>query len=888
MLRHYLIFLICIFSFLHGEDNQSVYIKAKPEESLFLRRVVEYWEEGSLEIVKREMHRYLNEYEKSPFTDYLLALLGDIYLTEKDFAKAKELYERIEHDYLKNRTFINYLQSLQQTAAFEQIITESEKYFQNYGMEDPRLIYLVADSYYQLGYGKEDEESKLKLAQELFTKLLKTEMSEKALLPLAHISERLKDFPSASEFYLLLAKRENQKDPEKYLFLAAQTTALYDKAKAIEMFREVCHRKGQRAEDAAYNLFLLAMEEKEYKKVIEEAPFLLHDLDAEKVSFVYYLIGKSYFCLEDYANAVKELKRYLKLEDKKSDQMRSALALIMQCAEKLDDIKLFNFAYSHFATFFPDDQDLAKALFAKGLFHKKQKDYETALADFEKIVAEFPTFQEESFSYEQAHLLYQMKNYKEVIEVLEKSIGNEKDEQMQNQMLRLCINSYIHLKKENTEDLSEEKLSQTIEKFLEQVAYVTDTEKLQLTYLLAQMQVDRKKYDEAKENLLMLAEAYPTCEQIGPINYLLALCCHEGKKDLIAFCDFAETALQTKNVDHAEIHLSLFNVYLERANEDKGFYALAAKHLYEAQKEIEVQKNNLLWLGEYYFELANKTVENYDENLKISQSVLEKILFSKNELVFDETFLDFEKAVLNLAHIYSLTNQDDKKLDLLQNLVKFYEKKVGFSWKRLSETYYALAETYERTKEKDKAIYYYDKVLSQNQKSQEHFFADLYRTRLILQKMPKEGLIASNPEALQCLNELKNLKIQKRIETEPVHLEAALDYVDLTLKMEKEINEAKRIALLEKTKRDFSSQDDIISQDYHMKKQKLPEKSRLIDAYLLFIDAKIKCSQYLLDRTSSNKEKALASIYQIKEQELPLTPYLVAKIDECMKVLTQE
>jgi len=560
----------------------------------------------------------------------------------------------------------------------------------------------------------------------------------------------------------------------------------------------------------------------------------------------------------------------------------------MQCAEKLDDIKLFNFAYSHFATFFPEDQDLAKALFAKGLFHKQQKDYETALVDFQKIVAEFPEFQEESFVFEHVHLLYQMKNYKGVIEILEKSLENEKDELLQNQMLRLAINSYINLKKESAADFSDEKLSQMIERFLEQVAHVTDNEKLQLTYLLAQMQVDGKKYDEAKENLLMLAEAYPTCEQIGPINYLLALCCHEGKKDLLAFCDFAETALQTKNVDHANIHLSLFNVYLERATKDKQFYALAAKHLYEAQKEMEVQKNNLLWLGEYYFELASQSVENYEENLKISQSVLEKILFSKNKLVFDETFSDFEKAVLHLAHIYGLTNQDDKKLELLQGLVKLYEKKVEVSWKRLSETYYALAETYEREKEKDKAIYYYDKVLSQNQKSEEHFFADLYRTRLILQKMPQEGLIASNPEALQCLNELKNLKIQKRIETEPVHLEAALDYVDLAIKMEKEVNETKRIALLEKTKRDFSSQDDIISQDYHMKKQKLPEKSRLIDAYLLLIDAKIGCSKYLLNRTSSNKEKALACIYQIKRQDLPLTPYLVDKIDECMKVLTKE
>ena len=888
MLRHYLIFLICAFSFLYGEENHSVYIKAKPEESLFLRRVVEYWEEGNLEIVKAEMHKYLKEYEKSPFSDYLLALLGDIYLTEKDFEKAKQLYEQIEHDYLKNRTFINYLQSLHQTAAFEKIILETEKHFQNFGKSDSRLIYLVADSYYQLGYEKKDELQKLKTAKDLFIELLQTDMSEKALLPLAHISEKLEDYLAASEYYYLLGKKEDQINSEKYIFLAAQTTALYDKGKAIEMFREICHKRGEKAEEAAYNLMLLAIEEKQYEKIIAEAPLLLKDLEAEKVSFAHYLIGKSYFYLADYSNAVKELKRYLKLEDKKSDQMRSALALIMQCAEKLDDIKLFSFGYSHFATFFPEDQDLTKALYAKALFHKKQNNHEKALEDFEKILEGSTTFQEDTFVYEYAHLLYQMKRYTEVIAHLEKALNQEKNELTQNQMLRLCINSYINLKKEAEADFSEEKFTQIVEKFLEQVAYVTDVEKLQLTYLLAQIQVDKKQYDQAKENLAMLADAYASCDQIGQINYLLALCFKEGERDLLSFCDFAEKALQIKGVNQANIHLSLFNVYLERAKENKDLLSLAAEHLYEAQKEITVQKTNLLWLGEYYFELASQNIENHDESLEKSKVVLEKILFSKNKLAFDETFLGFEKAVIDLAHIYGLIDQDDKKVNLLQSLAKLYEKKSGFSWKRYSEAYYALAETYERGEEKDKAIYYYDKVLSQNEKSYEHFFADLYRTRLILQKLPKEGLIATNPEVINCLNELKNLKIQKRIETEPVHLEAALDYVDLTLQMEKEVNEAKRISLLEKTKRDFSSQDDIISRDYHMKKQKLPEKSRLIDAYMILIDAKIHCSKFLLNHTSTNREKALTCLHQLKKQELPLTPYLIDKIDECMKVLTKE
>ena len=65
---------------------------------------------------------------------------------------------------------------------------------------------------------------------------------------------------------------------------------------------------------------------------------------------------------------------------------------------------------------------------------------------------------------------------------------------------------------------------------------------------------------------------------------------------------------------------------------------------------------------------------------------------------------------------------------------------------------------------------------------------------------------------------MKDLTLQRRLESEPIHFEAALEYISLLAPNDRE----KQLSLLEKIKKDFEGTDDILSKDYHQARLKFP------------------------------------------------------------------
>ena len=82
------------------------------DQSLFLRRIIDFFEEGETDFVKKEIKKYFENDSSSPFAQYLKALLGDIYMKEKKYSDALSQYEGITDPKIFDVTIINHFQCL--------------------------------------------------------------------------------------------------------------------------------------------------------------------------------------------------------------------------------------------------------------------------------------------------------------------------------------------------------------------------------------------------------------------------------------------------------------------------------------------------------------------------------------------------------------------------------------------------------------------------------------------------------------------------------------------------------------------------------------------------------------------------------------------------------
>ena len=868
-----------------AENNKEEYLRMQPSESLFLRRIVEYWEEGEMNIVKKQIHSYLEQNQKTPFANYLITLLADIYLTEKDFAKAKELYQQVDFVFLQNKILVNYLYCLHEKKDFAELIEKAQNYLQQQE-QDPKVLFFIGDSFYQLGCSEENKE-KLIFAKQIFENLAKDKVNEKALCYLANIYEKLKDYPAAYEMYMQLAKCQGEE--EKNLLAAASMASFYDREKAIDLFQKIYALKKEKAAEAAYNLLLLTFEEKKYDALIQQAQGYLKELDTEQVALIRYILGKSYFQKQEYKKAAKELKRYLKIEDKTAKQMRSALALIMQCGQKLDDFSLFSYGFSHFVSYFPQDEEIVKALYMKALFHKKRKDTAQAIGIFVKIQKEYPSFNEKMFLFEYAHALYQKQQYEQAINLLEKEVEKASDLATKALFLRLLVNCDIQLKNDKKDSFCYQRLKNHITCLFD-VDNLEEKEKKDLSLMLLQLQMEQEEHDLALEWAQYLLQEKIAEEQKDKIYFAIALCYKEGKKDISNFCHFAEKAIEASSENNPHMHLALFNAYLERKEEEQLWQEKAADHLFTAQKTISLSMENLLWLGQYFHdkqEASQDRAKIYEDK---AVAVLQKILAMQDgEASFPkEKFLVYEKALSLLVNLLHREENTTEKLEILQKMVSFYEQHQDVEWKCKKDILLTYANILQQMQQKDEALQYYEKIQNLFPCTTPSYFASLYRIRLLVDKMSQEEKQISHPLMITYLNELKNLKNQKRLQSEPVHMEAALDYIDLRLQLEKEETIDKRLSLLENVQKEFTETNDLISRDYHNSREKDPHRNKLYLSYMLLIQMQMHCCKYLLQKEEEHLQQAQKCYETLQQEDMLHTAYLDEKVKQYIQLINFE
>jgi hypothetical protein len=848
------VFKLLALSYLTSAFGESLSTEPQTEaEALFLRRIADFWEEGEYQIVKEQIEGFLRAYPESAFTQTLNATLGDLYVREKNFQGALMQYAQISNPEIADRTFQSRMQCLLELQWFSTLTDECAAYITREDLDPAkkgRVTYLLAISLYQqclnTPHHPETRKALAERALPYFKTLFQTsevegELSNEIAPAYAHLCSLIKDFPSAAAIYLELGERPGQNREAMY-FQAAFFQIEYDKKVAAETFQKVADMKGERSQEALYNSLVLTFDSGEYEKLLAQRESFLDGIPEARHLSARLFFGRSFLEVKKYPEALHELLAYAEGTQDRSEMLRAALIDILDASYQLGDDKTLELALLRFAEFYPEDSELPKGFLGHANLLKKKGALKEARLELSMIQERFPAIAEkENVLFEQLHLEFQDQEWA---------------------ACRLLCLQYLEPKKENDSlasfvwrfftisslqcPHSKEEMISDLELCLSENKDLSLPERSLWTFQLAKVHYELKQYDVA----LSLLEPMLTQKQFqehANAHLLFALAVRDSQGDFDRFCKMGETALllHADLLPEASLHIALFNGYLAVKKEDA--IDQAASHLYLAVEQGgAVQSDHLLWLADYYYGRYSTHRISAERGRKVLEELILKEGLDVTHL--EETALSFLPALVKLAELEGALGNEDRQVSLLENLKRERDTHPDWAWTEESQMDYLLAEQYAKRDRKKEAILLFDRIVERHPTVRTFISAKaaLQGARLRVQLGDKAVLA-----------QLKTLILQKTLANEPIHLEAAIEYIDLQAELEDSGHATeKRLVLLQKTKAEFESSDDLLSQDYQNSRKTLVDKDRIYRAYLEFLEAEIFLCQGLLEGSSEHLENA--------------------------------
>ena len=400
---------------------------------------------------------------------------------------------------------------------------------------------------------------------------------------------------------------------------------------------------------------------------------------------------------------------------------------------------------------------------------------------------------------------------------------------------------------------------------------------------IAKLHLDLGQQKEFLDSLNTLLTHFPKHERCYQAHLLLAYNAKKKKKNLDLYLSHLENAILSRPPESVltPIYADLFHGYLQNAKKHESMQlvfekaSMCALKLVDAQ--YDVSQNLYLWFSQSYFQELEKRVHlassciPLDEGIQILGYYLKK---------FPETSSTTEKNIrFNYATILGWQKKYTSKLQVLETLQKELDTESALYVKSLLE----IALCHEDLDQKDKAIETYEKLISKENFS----ILDIsLKAKLKLARLLTSSYFKSNSdELLTKINMLyRDLHMTRSLDTEPLHLEAALDSTLFThLNSTSAHQLAPYLEALIKLKEDFLNKDTLLTQEYHEMRSKDPEKNKLFEAYMMLIDARIlnlqvSCevfSEYGLIKAKS----ALAQNLLLRLQKEKPTPYLEKMVE---------
>ncbi|MGL5264206.1 MAG: tetratricopeptide repeat protein, partial [Candidatus Rhabdochlamydia sp.] len=502
---------------------------------------------------------------------------------------------------------------------------------------------------------------------------------------------------------------------------------------------------------------------------------------------------------------------------------------------------------------------------------KQEQNWEKTAHYLKKILDLSPNHpQKETLLYEQALCsIYEQKLEKGIQQILD-FLENYPDSSYAKQAWRQLLNCCMQDLKKSPSELYSTKQAVLIThaaKSLEQKELFSDEERKKMHWLLVQSLFEQKQY----QNSLDFSEKY--IEQYGNScdTYLFTALCQEHLDfPALEIAENFERALDDPKTTHGRIcHRKLYNLYLSIAQEmpeetSELFFLKAADYLFANIDEL-IELNNLDWLAHFYYQQF-ETKEKKQFYAKRSKISFEKLLAHDSLPV--ESWLELE--VLKLCTLYNYLEEKAKKVPLLEILAQQQKDFSHIEWKWQRRVLFELAISYQEQKRYAEAIQVYDILIDSSKHALSYYgsAALLEKARLQFSLLSFSERQENSMAVLAICDALKEVQIKKKLLSEPLHLEAALEYIEVKSCLSSNPVE-KKLELLMQMKDTFSLAEDPSVQQYLSTQDLFPDKIQLYQDYLSFIDLEITSIKAQLAKKNQHK-----NIYQ------KLKEHALAKIDE--------
>lgn len=856
-----------------------------PKEALLVRRIIEYWKEGDFVAVKGQIADFLHKYPHSSQKDPLLAMLGDLYTREEAFAEAIIAYEQIQSSEVRRQSLFSYLCCLFAQKDYEQTIRLGEEWLEGRRGTKPQFAaihFQLASSYYEQSKQQQAPDPFLKKAQEHYLAARHTAYDTDCLLPLAKIYTHFQQYTLSAPLYLTLSKVFPH-EQEAFLFEAASLQLHFDRNLASETFAKVYALGGKLAAPAAFNQLHLLFQEKRYRDLLLAHERALAHITFHKRPVVHYYVGMSLLELGDYVRACDHLKRFVQGSDSSQDILKNTLLSLCVCAEKLGNRELFDEVLHDLKALFPQDDVLAQAELSHALLCKKQGLLDRTQADFEHLLQTFTTHpQKEGILYDYSLLLFETQQWEKSTlswgHFLQEFPTSSKAPSAYRYQVLSLVEEIKHSSAE-TLCIKQNDLVQILR--LANHYSLQKKERKQLLYLAGKTEYDLRHYDDAIALLSEYVETYPQDAKCKLAHMLIAYSHLLGSQDPLLFSLYAEKALAVSApIEEKELlHLQLYNAYLDLAkrgapDQKQQWVDKAAEHLFLGMNRSS-KKENLLWLAHYYFQRLEKEGAS-SPFLDRSTLITEKLLGSLDLSEITKESLEREGLALRLANLYTMAGKPSHARALLEQLKELQDLHPDWEWKYARLTLFELGKLYEMTHQPERAFEAYDFLIHTATRGLSYFAkaAQLHKAKLQYARLQTPEVHSLVVQAI--LDQLKDLFIQRKLLSEPLHLEAALSYIDIKAALaHAEDKLPTRLRLIQQLKQDLSNKEDPLVQQYEAAQSEMPEQWEIFQSYMRFLNLEEARIQKLLGiqpSTDNSNIEDLSShqLHPLLQERLPL------------------
>ncbi|MBP9841428.1 MAG: hypothetical protein KBC64_03265 [Simkaniaceae bacterium] len=835
------------------------------EEAFLIRRIAEFWKDGDFAIVKMQIQEFFEKYPESALSDYFNGILGDLYLQENKAQEAFAAYTQIKDPEIYHKILINKLHCYYELGEYKKLAAEGLPFIGNTSPEfahrKQELQFLIAEALFREALKETPSQTQISLAAQakpFYETLLDSPYQEASEFALAEIHRILGDHQAAASLYLVLAEK-HLREREDLLFQAATLQSSFAPEDAIHTFSKVIDGKGPRVNEARFNRFVLLFQTEQYRSIIDEFNLVSNHVPESYLPTFHYIVGKSYFSIGDSQNAIFPLSKYIFSQTEPSPQLKNALLIQMTVAQNIPDSALFKTALEKFELLFASDDEVPKAIFMYAMLCKTSGQREITQEKLELINQKYPTFEaQESFLFEYALLAHENGEWSKSHTALKSYLKQWPESPHTEAAWKLFLSSALHKFQDEPALYSKEAFYKDLNRALNNENLFTHEELREYRLLLAKTAYDLSHYKEVLDYthtyLLTSLTAEKDQEALAEAHYLAALCHHQLQSDAYAFCSHMEQAIQLNPTayDTATTHLHLYNGYLQ----NKETVDLGAEHLFRAIQlgGQPVKVENQLWLADHYHTKVISYLNQHwshtphdspemetqmERSLLLYQGVLEK---EGTLILFNESNISLEPELLKYAELQGKQGNLPYKLRLISHLIEEQSAHPDLKWSYKKHALFELAETYRISGEAEKAFetYNFIKNTSKQLPTTMGSVATYESAKIGFTLIDETARTETNPSVVNILNQFKELQIRRNIQSEPIHLEAALTYVEIRSSMLPSKDKiTKQLFFLKRIKDEFSTTDDPIARDYHKARRSLPEKDALYSCYMKYIDSEM-------------------------------------------------